>query len=162
MDMSDVRRLFGTLTAPESQDGYGLEPDSSGMFGYERALRVFFEWLDEQEDSPDFGFWVQIELPSGSRGRVNEEELLEEEEITQLKEAATNSRDKTLIEFLADTAARISMASQLRIGDIHELDGERPFYTPNEEGINYKVAPDKRYPFTIARPSFGTTSTTIT
>lgn len=146
MDMSDVRRLLGTLTAPESQDGYGLDPDGSGIYGYKRALRVFFEWLDDQEGYGDFGFWEDIELSSGTRGSVNEEQLLEEEDITKLKDAANNARDRALIDFLADTAARISMASQLRVGDIQGLDTDRPCFTPNPDGINHKGAPDKRYP----------------
>lgn len=116
MSMTDVRQFLGTLTAPKSQDGYGLDPDGSGLRSYKRALRVFFNWLDDQEDFGSFEFADDIDLPSGTSSRVNEEQLLDEEDITALKEAARNQRDKALIEFLADTAARISMASQLRVG----------------------------------------------
>lgn len=106
MDMSGVRELFGTLTAPKSQGGYGLDPDGRGMFGYKRALINFFRWLDNQPDFESYPFYDNIDLPSRDVKRVDEDELLTEEEVQELKEAAKNERDKALIEFLGDSAAR--------------------------------------------------------
>jgi len=146
MDMRDVRRLFRTLTAPKGRGGYGLDPKGEGMKGYKRALRVFFQWIDSERGYGDYPFWEDIKVPSSTRGRVDEEQLLEEEVVTKLKEAANHARDRALIEFLADTAARISLASQLRVGDIKGLETDRPEFTPNPDGINHKGAPDKRYP----------------
>lgn len=148
-DMGDVRQLFGTLTAPESQGGYGLDPDK--LYGYRRALRVFFKWLNNETEYGEYPFWEEIETSSGTRGSVSEEQLLGEDDITKLKEAATNPRDRAFIEFLADTAARISLASQLRVGDIKGLESDRPEFVPNPKGINHKKAPDKRYPLLSSR-----------
>lgn len=151
MDMGDVRRLLGTLTAPKEQGGYGLDPGGSGIYGYKRALRVFFQWLDDQTDYGSFAFAEEIELSSGTHGRVDEDQLLEEEEVADLKRAARCPRDKALIEFLADSADRVSLASQLRVGDVHDLDTDRPYYTPNPEGANHKGSPDKRYPILYSK-----------
>ncbi|WP_331233808.1 site-specific integrase [Natronorarus salvus] len=146
MKMGDVRRLLGKLVAPKDQGGYDLDPQGTGIFGYKRALRIFFQWLDQQPDFGDFGFYEHIELPSHNVERVSEDQVPTEEEVEELKAGAVNARDKALIEFLADTAARISLASQLRVGDVYDLDTDRPHYKPNSNGINHKDAPLRRYP----------------
>jgi len=151
MKMTDVRTLLGVLTRPESQGGYGLDANGSGVFGYKRALRIFFEWLDGEPEYGDFGFYHDIELPSQRAERVSGEETLEQEDVEALKAAARNPRDRALIEFLADTAARISLASQLRVGDIYDLDSDRPYYKPNPHGENHKNAPNKQYPILYSR-----------
>jgi len=146
MEMADVRSLLGTLTAPKSAGGHGLDADGSGIFNYKRALKVFFRWLDKELGYGDYDFPDEIELPSQRAGRVDEQSMLDQKDITDLKEATTNPRDKALIEFLADTGARIGLAAQLRIGDIHDLDTKRAYYKPNPNGVGHKGAPDKRYP----------------
>jgi len=156
MDMGDLRRLFGTLTAPKSQDGYGLDSGGSGMYNYRRGLRILFKWLDDQPDHGDFGFAEDIEIPSQRIERVRQDELLEEDGIEELKNAARNPRDRALIEFLGDTAARISLASQLRVGDVHDLETDRPYYTPNPDGVGHKGAPDKRYPILYSKAELRT------
>lgn len=156
MDKGDLRQLFRVLTAPTDQGGYGLDPSGSGMFGYKRGLRNFFQWLNDQPDYDDFGFAETIELPKQEIDRVNEDDLLDEEEVEKLKNVANNPRDAALIDFLADTAARISLASQLRVRDIHELDTDRPYYTPNPNGVGHKGAPDKRYPILYSRAELRT------
>lgn len=143
MDIADVRELFETLCAPEEDGGYGVK---GGLYNYERALTEFFNWLDDEPDCDDYGFADRIETSSQSVDRVNEDQMLTQEEVTDLKQAATNARDKALIEFLADTGARISLASQLRVGDIYGLDTDQAYYKPNPNGVGHKDAPDKRYP----------------
>lgn len=56
MDMTDYRSLLGTLTAPESADGYGLDPSGSGMYNYKRALKRFVEWLDGEKGYGSYEF----------------------------------------------------------------------------------------------------------
>lgn len=156
MTMADIRAFLGVLTRPEEQGGYGLAADGSGVFGYKRALRVFFEWMDSESDYGDFGFAQNIELPSQQADRVSEDQTLDQEDVEALKEAARNPRDRALIEFLADTAARVSLASQLRVGDIYNLDTERPYYKPNPNGEGHKDAPNKRYPILYSRAELRT------
>lgn len=151
MDMTDVRAFLGVLTRPKNKGGYGLDANGSGVFGYKRGLRVFFEWLDQEPEYDDFGFYENIELPSQRAERVSKEETLNQEDVEALKTAARNPRDRALIEFLADTAARISLASQLRVGDIYDLETDRPYYKPNPNGENHKNAPNKQYPILYSR-----------
>ncbi|WP_336024648.1 tyrosine-type recombinase/integrase [Halobellus salinisoli] len=151
-----LRNLWATLTAPKSQGGRGLAPNGSGIYNYERTLRVFFRWLDNQPDYPDFPFWEDIQTSSMSIDRIDEDQILDEEDIALLKEATRNPRDSTFIEFLADSAARISLASQLRVKDIHDLDTKRPYFTPNPNGKGHKGAPDKQYPILRSRADLRT------
>lgn len=146
MDITDVRSLLSTLTTPKSAGGYGLEPDKSGIMGYKRALRVFFRWLNAEPGHGDYEFVDQINLNSQPTGRVNEEEILTQEDITELKQAAKHPRDSALIKFLADAGARIGLAAQLRVGDVYDLNTKRAYYKPNPNGVGHKGAPDKRYP----------------
>jgi integrase/recombinase XerD len=146
MDMADVQSLLGTLTAPKSAGGYGLDPSGSGMYNYKRSLRVFFRWLDDQPRYGDFDLAESIELPSQRASRVDEQDMLDQDDIAELRDAATNPRDRALIEFLADTGARVGLASQLRVGDIYDLDTQRPYYRPNPNGVGHKGAPNKEYP----------------
>lgn len=146
MDMADVRALLGTLTAPKSSGGYGLDPDGSGIYNYKRSLKIFFRWLNTEQGYDSFEFADEIELPTQRASRVDEEAMLDQDDIAELKEATTNARDKAIIEFLADTGARIGLAAQLRIGDIYDLDTKRAYYKPNPNGVGHKGAPDKRYP----------------
>lgn len=156
MDMTDFRALIGILTRPKSQGGHGLDANGSGIFGYKRALRVFFEWLDGEPEYGNFEFAKDIDLPSQRADRVSEEKTLDEDDVEALKDAALNPRDRALIEFLADTGARISLATQLRIGDIYNLDTNRPYFKPNPNGENHKNAPDKRYPILYSRAELRT------
>lgn len=156
MDRAGSRDLIATLTAPKSEGGRGLTPGSSGMNGYKRALRIFFRWLNEQPDYSDFPFWESIEVDSQSIGRIDEDQLLTEEDIQLLKDGTRNTRDATIIEFLADCAARVSLATQLRIKDIHDLDTTRPYFTPNPNGEGHKGAPDKQYPILRSRADLRT------
>ena len=146
MDMADVQSLLGTLTAPKSAGGYGLDPSGSGMYNYKRSLKIFFRWLDGQPGYGDFDFAESIELPSQRASRVDERDMLDQDDIAELRDAATNPRDRALIEFLADTGARVGLASQLRVGDIYDLDTQRPYYRPNPNGVGHKGAPNKEYP----------------
>lgn len=151
MDIKNVRSFIGLLTRPKSQGGYGLTADGSGVFGYKRGLRIFFEWLDGEATYGDFGFYVDIDLKSQRAERVAKEETLDKEDIEALKKSARNPRDRALIEFLADTAARVSLASQLRVGDIYDLDTDRPYYKPNPNGESHKNAPNRQYPILYSR-----------
>lgn len=151
MDRVEYRDLIGTLTAPKEAGGYGLNSNGSGMYGYKRALRLFLEWLNNEPDYGAYEFWEDIDLPSQGIERVDEDEVLTEEEVEELKNAALNARDKALIEFLADTAARISLASQLRVGDVYDIETDKPYYKPNPDGMGHKDAPQKRYPILYSR-----------
>jgi integrase/recombinase XerD len=105
MGRVDYRLLLTTLTAPESQSGYGLALNKSGIRGYKRVLRLPFRWLDDQPDFGDFGFYGNIELQSQNITRINEDEILSPEEVQDLNEAVNDQRDAAFIEFLPCSVA---------------------------------------------------------
>ncbi|AUV82888.1 integrase [Salinigranum rubrum] len=151
MNYADVQDLMDFLLTSKRQGGRGLSPDGTAFNGYKDIFRVFFRWLTEQPNQSDFPFWEEIETKSQSINRIDEEQLLSEEDINLLKEGTRNPRDATIIEFLADSGARITLATQLRVKDIHDLDTKRPYFTPNPNGEGHKGAPDKQYPILRSR-----------
>jgi len=151
MEMPDVTDLLGYLLRPKADGGRGLSREGAAMYGYKRVLRLFFEWLEDHPAYDEYPFWDDIELPKQKLEKVDKESLLTASEVKALKSAAMNPRDKALIEFLADTGARKTLASQLRVCDIHDLDTDRPYYTPNPEGKGHKGAEDTRFPILDSR-----------
>jgi len=131
MGATDVDDFLELLTRPKSEGGYGLAPDKGGMYNYTRVLRVFFQWLDGREDRPDYPFWEDIQTSTQDVERPDQEDLLMPEDVQALKQAALNPRDRAFIAFLAD-GHRVTMATQLRVGDIHP-EGKDPYFTPNGE-----------------------------
>lgn len=71
---------------------------------YKIILRVFYKWLRKTEDYPEEVKWIK----TSTRGRMKlPEELLTEEEIRKLVDAADNLRDKAFILLLSESGCRI-------------------------------------------------------
>ncbi|WP_435346065.1 tyrosine-type recombinase/integrase [Haloarchaeobius sp. HRN-SO-5] len=153
MDIRDARWFISRLTDPKSEGGYGLTPEGGGVFGYKRALRVFFNWLDEEPGYGEYDFGERLELPSQNYEdeTIAREDLLTEDEIEAMKAAAKNPRDPALIDFLADVGARISLALSLRVGDVSGIDTKTPTFRPNSEAVNLKGVESKDYPILFSR-----------
>jgi len=151
MDRTDVRSLLGSLTAPKHQGGYGLARDGSGIFGYKRALRVFFDWLDDEPGYGSYSFHDSIDLPTMDvDGAGARDEMLSPEEIEALKGAARTPRDAALIDFLADTALRVTALLSLRVGDL-DLEGDEPSFVLPELEDGDKGAGDVARPILYSR-----------
>lgn len=139
---SDADRLFDALEAT------GVNSTDSKN-AYVRSLRVFFDWADKHPNYGEYGWYENIEDFEGNGSdsrRLNAEDYLSEAEVESLIQAAQHPREETLIDFLADTAARINLVCNLRRGDV-DLDADRPTYRPNpnaEDG--YKGVTPQRYP----------------
>lgn len=133
MNLEDVERLLELLTRPKDQGGYGHDPDGSTMFGYKRALRLLFRYMDKRESYDSYPFHDEISLPDiAIKGASNREEMLTADEIQALMQATRHPRNRALISFLGDMAGRIGLVLSLRIGDIH-LDGNEPYFEPNDD-----------------------------
>jgi len=139
---SDADRLLDTLEAT------GVNSTDSKN-AYVRSLRVFFDWADNHPNHGSYGWYDNISdfTDSGGNGRrLTAEDYLSEAEVESLMQAAEHPREETLIDFLADTAARINLVCNLRRKDI-DLDADRPTYRPNpnaEDG--YKGVTQQQYP----------------
>lgn len=110
----------------------------STVRSYENSVLLF---LNEQLD---FEWTEQIERTRVESSPISSEQMLLPEDIQKLCEGANNQRDVAIIEFLADTGARISLALSLRIRDV-DL-GDTPTYRPNNSAIGLKGAPITEYP----------------
>jgi len=90
--------------------------------------------------------WIEdVELQSPDTGSVDPDDMLLQEDIGKLREAATRLRNAAIVEFLADSGARITLTASLRVGDV-ELSTDRPHYRPNDNAEGLKGVPMKRYP----------------
>jgi integrase len=87
----------------------------------------------------------EIEISAPDPPAIDPDNMLAQEDIKALRDAATRNRDIALIEFLADTGARLSLVGSLRVGDV-ELETDTPFYRPNPNAIGLKGAAITRYP----------------
>jgi integrase len=144
MSQTDVERFLYDLSQRRDlgrgDDGWS----DSTLQNNENALLTFLkeqvgrEWTDE------------IDRTSVSDTGVDPEAMLESDDIAALVDACRYQRDRALIEFLADTGARISLVCSLRVGDV-DLGGERASYSPNEDAIGLKGAEQTAYPIIDSR-----------
>jgi integrase len=139
LDLEDVRKLFFELRN-DPDAGRGGAPSETTVYNYQAALHAFAnyrgdDWADEFD--PD--------KPSQSTKTVAEEDILSQDNIAALSDAAKRPRNQALVEFLADTGARLTLTGSLRVKDVN-LDGDRPTYTPNRNAIGLKGAEIKPYP----------------
>jgi len=103
-DREDVDGLLFSL-----KHDHGLAEGT--LRNYRKALRQFFrhrgrEWADD------------IAIGSSPERNVDPNELLTEEEIEDLLDAADDARDTALIALIADTGLRISAIASLRVKDV--------------------------------------------
>lgn len=78
-------------------------------------LKIFFRWLRKTEDYPEEVRWIKT---GKKRNNTLPEELLTEEEVKRMVEAATNPRDKALILVLYESGCRIGEILSLAIKNV--------------------------------------------
>ncbi|MFB6359988.1 MAG: tyrosine-type recombinase/integrase [Halobacteriales archaeon] len=144
-DLQDVFFAFEHGDHPDIKDD-GLKPNT--MRNYRKALRIFFAYLDRD-------WWDEITVGAPVKTRISEDDVLNPEEIEALRQASTRPRETALVEFLADTGARLSMVGSLRIADVH-LEGDRAYYTPNPNASGLKGAPQQPYPIIDSKAALRT------
>ena len=76
---------------------------------YSVTVKKFYRWLegDEHGNPPPKVAWIRTTVKKKDKPRIKKAELLTEEDIQQLLQAAPNAREKALIALLWDTGARI-------------------------------------------------------
>lgn len=131
LDKDDYHQLIFKL-----RHDYDLA--DSTVQSYEAALLLFLD------DMTDVDWTDDVERTSVDKQGPTAEEILTPADIQSLTTTARHSRDVALIEFLADSGARLSLTLSLRVGDIDI--NEPATYTPNSEALGLKGASITEYP----------------
>jgi integrase len=119
----------------------GIAQSTARQYGI--VLRLLFQQLDRE--------WaMKLRVPDEDPPDIRPDEMLDQADIAALVEAADYLRDVALIEFLADTGARVGLVSSLRVRDV-DLEGDVATFTPNQAALGRKDAPVKPYPIIDAR-----------
>lgn len=122
-------------------NGSGVSQSTAN--GYALVLRLLMQDLDRE--------WaMEMRVPDDDPPEITPDDMLDQEDIAALVEAADLLRDVALVEFLADTGARVGLVSSLRIRDL-DLEGDIATYTPNPDAQGRKDAPVKPYPIIDSR-----------
>jgi len=118
MDRADVDQLLSALKRE-----HGLSEGTRR--NYRKALKQFHRWRGEA--------WAEdITIGVSPDREVDPNDLLSDEEVQALLDAAENPRDKALIALLADTGLRIGALASLRLRDI-DASGRTTLVSINED-----------------------------
>ncbi len=105
----------------ESKPDYSVWTKSK----YRGVVKKFFKWLrygDEylsRDEYPDEVRWIRVHVKKKDEPKISRTDLLTEDEIEKLIEAADTPRDKAFISLLSDCGARIGEIGNLRIKDVY-------------------------------------------
>lgn len=144
MERNDVNQAVKQLTAPKDEGGYGV---GNGIEGYKNALRPFLrdhlrrEWVTDHRGHTACGGLKPDTSNKNGGDHYNPDDALLEADITDLKEAAKNPRDRAFVAFLSYTGVRISLALSLRIKDLSGIDTDHATFRPNPDAEQLKGVP---------------------
>jgi len=105
----------------ESRKDYGVYTKSK----YKGVIKKFFKWLrygDEylcRDDYPEEVKWIRVHVKRKDEPKISRTDILTEDEIEKLIEAADHPRDKAFISMISDCGARIGEIGNLRIKDVY-------------------------------------------
>lgn len=86
---------------------------------YKSILKRFYKWLKGNDKKyPEEVEWISTHVPRNKRTLPKTEDLLTEEDITNLLNATTNFRDKALVAMLWESGARIGEIGNQEVGSI--------------------------------------------
>jgi len=88
---------------------------------HKAALKLFYRWLRGADEYPEEVRWIKTTLKL--KDFLLPEDLLTEEDVKKLVEAASNPRDKAFIMTLYESGARIGELGSLRIRDVRFEEG---------------------------------------
>jgi len=86
---------------------------------YKVMLKRFFKWLHGDKSYPDVVSWIKCKPKKGECILPSNNDLLNEEEVSQLIRAAYHPRDKAFVSLLYESGCRIGELGTLRFRDVH-------------------------------------------
>ncbi len=120
-DKVDERDMKTAVMKIENRDDYSLWTKIS----YRSILKKFYKWLAFGDDYakkleyPPIVSWINTNARKKDRPRVQAGDIITEQEITKLINAAEHPRDRALVAMLYELGARIGEIGGLRIKDVH-------------------------------------------
>jgi integrase len=82
---------------------------------YKLILRQFYKWHAGTENYPEIVSWIPIKISKCDVSLPSEGDLLSEEDIQKLLQAAEHPRDKAFVSMLWESGGRISEVGNLKI-----------------------------------------------
>lgn len=82
---------------------------------YKIVIKRFFKWLRKSEDYPEEVRWIKAKI---RKNNMLPEELLTEDEVKKMAEAASNPRDRALVLVLYESGCRIGEILSLKIKNV--------------------------------------------
>ncbi len=84
---------------------------------YKGAIKRFYGWLNDGE-YPEVAEWINTSYRA--RNKTLPEDVLTEDDVTDLIDSANNARDKALISILWETGARIGELIDIQVKDLRD------------------------------------------
>jgi len=119
-DRMDKRAVEDMVMKIENIKTYSVWTKQS----YKSIIKKFFKWLNQGDDYTKIGeyppivSWINTNVKKKDKPRVNASDLLTEDEVRRILEAAQHPRDKAFISMLYELGARIGEIGGLRIKDV--------------------------------------------
>ncbi|MBD3249474.1 tyrosine-type recombinase/integrase [Candidatus Woesearchaeota archaeon] len=85
---------------------------------YKTMLKRFYKWLKKTEDSPEEVKWISTRMKRTDKKILSSSELITEEEVKKMVNAAEHPRDKAFISILYESGARVSEVASLQIKNV--------------------------------------------
>jgi integrase len=144
-DTTAVNAFFDELgngTHPDVKDsGYA----DSTMSQWQSAVTKFYEYHD------DLGIdHEEVVVTRQPKTTVDERDMYTKEEIEQLREAVSNTRDRCVLELLLNTGQRIRAIQTLRVKDVDVEEGVY-YLNTNESGLKGADKNGKKRPLLGAK-----------
>jgi integrase len=139
MDKEDVKDLVEWTHDRDVSD--------ATVSAYKQVIKRFWRWLAEmpQGEHPEAVDWINTTTSNGSNGKLPKD-LLTRDDVTDLKDACRNPRDRAFIAMLYETGARIGELIDLTVGDIEDHDHARKVVIDGKTG-------QRRLPLLESTPS---------
>ena len=115
--IEDVKRALASI---ESREDYSVWTKQA----YRSVMKKFFKWIKfgdnyrSRKDYPKIVAWINTNLKKKDKPRVQASQLLTEDEVRRLIDAAEYPRDKAFISMLYELGARIGEIGNMNIRDV--------------------------------------------
>lgn len=118
-DKMDKKAIEEIVLKIDSREDYSVWTKQS----YRAIIKKFFKWLHQGEsytihEYPKLVSWIRTNVKKKNKPKVQASDLLTEEEVKRLIDAAEHPRDKAFVSMLYELGARIGEIGGLRIKDI--------------------------------------------